>query len=124
MSGLRDNWTPLYLLSSAEALVKQPANESVRGVVADKLRAGSLWKKLARDLNIRDPVIDAIEEEEADGQERCIASLRRWYENNGSSATSRELMLRLTNMGYGNVNWHIMRELGLVSRENMPPSDR
>lgn len=114
----------MFLLS-AEASVKQPLNDRVRGVVAEKLRAGSLWKKLARDLRVTDPVIDAIEEEEkGDSQECCSQALRKWRESNGACATNREVMICLTNMGYGNVNWHIMRELDLVSRENMPQAER
>ena len=117
----------VYSLSPAEKLVKQPASESVRLVVAQKFKAGSLWKNLARHLKVKEAVIDAIEKEkEADGQECCIAALRKWYqpEKNGSNATSRELMLCLTNMRFGNVNWHIMRVLGLVSRDDMPPEER
>ena len=93
-------------------------------MMAEKLRTGPLWKKLARELEIKQCVIANIQEEEEDGQERCRAALETWLQNKGSKATSRELMLCLTNMGYGNVNWHIMIKLDLVTRDNIPPEER
>ena len=88
---------------------------------------GRLWKTFARDLipNVQDPVIDAIEEEENGNEKECCrVALRRWHEANGSKATNREVMRCLTNMGYASINWHIMKELGLVSLENMPESEK
>lgn len=109
----------------AEALIKQPLNESVCRVVAEKLRAGCLWMKLARDLKVKDSIIYVIKKEErADGKGYCRAVLEKWCEINSPHATNRELMMCLTNMGYGSVNWHIMRELNLVAKENMPQSER
>ena len=105
-------------------MIKKPPTEGVLDVIAEKLRTGSLWKKLASKLKIKRCVIANIQEDEEDGQERCRAALETWRQNKGSSATSRELMLCLTNMGYGNVNWHIMIELNLVTRENIPPEER
>ena len=109
---------------SAKALIKKPPTEGVLDVIAEKLRTGSLWKKLASKLKIKRCVIANIQEDEVDGQERCRAALEIWRQNKGSSATSKELMLCLTNMGYGNVNWHIMIELNLVTRDNIPPEER
>ena len=109
---------------SAKALIKKPPTEGVLDVIAEKLRTGSLWKKLASKLKFKRCVIANIQEDEEDEQERCRAALEIWRQNKGSSATSRELMLCLTNMGYGNVNWHIMIELNLVTRDNIPPEER
>ena len=105
-------------------MIKKPPTEGVLDVIAEKLRTGSLWKKLASKLKIKRCVIANIQEDEEDEQERCRAALEIWRQNKGSSATSRELMLCLTNMGYGNVNWHIMIELSLVTRDNIPPEER
>lgn len=102
----------------------EPPTEGVLHAVAERLRTGSWWKKLASKLKIKQYVIANVQEEEEDSQERCRAALEIWRQNNGPDATSRELMLCLTNMGYGNVNWHIMRELGLVTSKNMPPEER
>lgn len=111
--------------SSAKARVEHPPDESVRYLVAEKLRVGRLWKTLATRLKVKDAILDAIEYEERDnGQECCRKALRKWRESKGSAATTREIMICLTNMGYGNVNWHIMRELNLVARQNMPQSER
>lgn len=104
----------------ARALVEQPPSESVCSVVAEKLKVGCLWKKLARDLKIPDSIIEATEKEEKGDKEECCRAVLRWRKSNGSDATTREIMIWLTNMGYGSVNWHIMRELDLVARENMP----
>ena len=94
-------------------------------MVAEKLKFE--WKNFASELKppLNYGVIEAIEKEEnGDGKQCCRKALRRWYENNGSEATNRQIMRCITNMGYANVNWHIMRELGLVSIENMPESER
>ena len=109
---------------SAKALIQEPPTEGVLDVIAEKLRTGPLWKKFARELEIKQCVIANIQGEEEDGQERCRAALETWLQNKGSKATSRELMLCLTNMGYGNVNWHIMIKLDLVTRDNIPPEER
>ena len=100
----------------------------MRAVVADRFKhLRTYWKTLARDLQpeIKDGVIDAIEEEERRcPKECCRAVLRTWYERHTSSATSKELMSCLTNMGLANVNWQIMRALGLVKLENIPLPER
>ena len=96
-------------------------------MVAEKLQQGSSWKTLVRDLSpkVPDPVIDAIEEEEQGRRKECCrVALKRWYQANTAQATIREVMRCLTNMGHANVNWHIMRELELVSLENMPEPER
>ena len=97
-------------------------------VVADRFKdLGTNWKTLARDLQpeIKDGVIDAIEEEERRcPKECCRAMLREWYQRHTRRARSKELMRCLTNMGLANVNWQIMRELGLVKLKNIPLSER
>ena len=94
-------------------------------MVAEKLKFD--WKNFASELKptLNYKVIEAIEKEEnGNGKQCCRKSLRRWYENNASEATNRQIMRCLTNMGYANVNWRIMKELGLVSIANMPLSER
>ena len=119
-------------------MVELPPDESVRHMIAEKM--GRLWRRLASGLGVKDAILDAIEEEkERQGQECCQEALRRWHDSKGSGATTRgataegdttrgattrEIMICLTNMGYANVNWHIMRDLSLVARENMPQSER
>ena len=108
-------------------MINKPVSDNVRSVVAEKLQQGSLWKTLARYLNPRvpEPLIDAIEyEEQGRGKECCHAVLLKWFQASANHATNKEVMRCLTNMGYANVNWHIMRELGLVSFKNMPESER
>ena len=95
-------------------------------MVADRFQCGS-WRTLAGDLRpkIKDGVIDAIEEDEGRcPKECCRAVLQKWYQKYTSGATSKELMRCLTNMGLANVNWQIMKELGLVKPENIPLSER
>lgn len=113
-----------FVLAAYEEVNKPPSNNVFR-VVAEKVKME--WKTFAGDLRppLSQPVIEAIEEEEnGSGKECCRKALRKWYENNGSEATNRQIMRCLTNMGYANVNWHIMKDLGLVSIENMPESER
>ena len=108
-------------------MINKPISDDVRSVVAEKLQQGSLWKTLARDLNpkVPYPLIDAIQDEEQGrGKECCRVVLLRWYQAHTNQTTNREVMRCLTNMGYAKVNWHIMKELGLVSLKNMPESER
>ena len=96
-------------------------------VVADRFKhRGTFWKTLVRDLQPEIPewtIFDA-EEEEGSPKECCRAVLKTWYQKHTSSATSKELMRCLTNMGLANVNWQIMKELGLVKLESIPLSER
>lgn len=113
-----------FVLAAYEK-VNKPPSENVRLVVAERVKME--WKTFANDLRppLSQPVIDAIEEEEnGNKKECCRKAMRRWYENNGSEATNRQIMRCLTNMGYANVNWHIMKDLDLVSVEDMPESER
>ena len=100
-------------------------------LVADRLNRykdrGVGWKTLARDLRPKIPksdIIDTQNEEEGSVKECCRVVLQKWYQRHTSSASSKELMRCLTNMGLANVNWQIMKELGLVNLENIPLSER
>ena len=109
-------------------MISEPINSLVPTIVADRFKhLGTDWKTLARDLQpeIKDGVIDAIEEDEGRCPKECCRTvLRKWYQRHTSRATSKELMRCLTNMGLANVNWQIMRALGLVKLENIPLPER
>ena len=110
-------------LSSAKAVVSISPDESLCSLVAEKLKMGCLWKKLSSKLKVRWAIMESIQEEErGDGEECCRNALKKWRESNGSKATVRELMSCLTDMGYGNINWYIMKKLKLVAREDIPQS--
>jgi len=98
-------------LLTAEALVNTSPDESLRSLVAEKV--GRLWRKLASKLKVKEAVMDSIEEERADCEDRCRVTLKRWH------GTVRELMWCLTDMGYSIINWHIMKELNLLTVEKM-----
>ena len=92
-------------------MVNTSPDESLRSLVAEKV--GRLWRKLASKLKVKEAVMDSIEEERADCEDRCRVTLKR------SRATVRELMWCLTDMGYSIINWHIMKELNLLTVEKM-----
>ena len=104
--------------------VNEPPSDSICLVVAEKVEVE--WKIFASYIGLPQPVIENIAEEEKRNGNlfQCRKALSEWYEKNGSKATNREIMRCLTNMGYAHVNWHIMRELGLVSIDNIPESER
>jgi len=85
--------------------------------VAEKV--GSFWKKLARRLKVEEDVIDSIEKQRRDCEDCCRMALKKWREVNDSEATIRALMCCLTEMGYSSINWHIMKELNLLTVEKM-----
>ena len=97
-------------------------------LVADRFKdRGSNWKTLARDLEPTIPesdIFDTQKDEEGSAKECCRVVLQKWHQRHTSSATSKELMRSLTNMGLANVNWQIMKELGLVKVKNIPSSER
>ena len=97
-------------------------------LVADRFKdRRANWKTLARDLHPKIPELDIVgaqEDEEGSAKECCRVVLQKWYQKYTSGATSKELMRCLTNMGLANVNWQIMRELGLVELKNIPLSER
>jgi len=98
-------------------LVNTSPDESLRSLVAEKV--GRLWRKLASKLKVKEAVMDSIEEERADCEDCCRMTLKRWRGSSGSRATVRELMWCLTDMGYSIINWHIMKELNLLTVEKM-----
>ena len=116
-----------FLFPLAQNKINAPINDRVCDVVADRFQCGTSWKTLAGGLQpkIEDGVIDDIEEDKGQcPKECCRAMLKTWYQRRPRSATSKELMRCLTNMGLANVNWQIMRELELVKLENIPLSER
>ena len=112
----------------AQTKIDAPINDQVCAAVADRFKdRGTSWRTLAEDLQptITGCVIDAIEKDKGRcPKECCRAVLKTWYQRHTSSATNKELMRCLTNMGLANVNWQIMRELGLVKLKNIPLSER
>ena len=90
------------------------------------MQKGTSWITLARDLEPKIPEsdIDELQDREVSPKECCRIALRKWYQRFTSQATSQELMRCLTNMGFANLNWHIMKELGLVLYEHIPESER
>ena len=110
----------------AQEKINKPINDQVWDAVADRFQGGTSWKTLAVNLQpkIRDCLIDAIEKEKGRcSKECCRAMLKTWYQEYTSSATSKELMRCLTDMGLAKVNWQIMRKLGLVEPDNIPESE-
>ena len=98
-------------------MVNSSPDESLRSLIAEKV--GRLWRKLASKLNVKENVMDSIEEERRDCEDCCRMALKKWRESNGSLATVRELMRCLTDMGSSDINWHIMKELNLLTVEKM-----
>ena len=115
----------LICLTLARAKIKEPIKDhsNICDVVADKIPEGFAWKTLARDLKPPIPecaIDEVLEAERGSPKECCRIALRTWYQRCTSKATSQELMRCLTNMGFASLNWHIMKELGLVSFKDMP----
>ena len=111
--------------SLAQEKINKPINDQVWDAVADRFQSGTSWKTLAGHLQIQGCVIGAIERQKGRcSKECCRAVLKTWYQEYKSSATSKELMRCLTNMGLAKVNWQIMRELGLVKSKNITESER
>ena len=113
----------LNFVLAAYKKVNEPPSDSVCLIVAEKVKTD--WKTFASYLRLPQPVIENIAEEEKRNGNlcQCRKALQEWYEKNGSKATNREIMRCLTNMGYANLNWDIMRELGLVSIDNLNQRD-
>ena len=111
----------------AENKINAQISDRVCDVVADRFQCEISWITLARILwpEITDDEINAIEvDRERCPKECCRAVLLKWSQKHTISATSKELMRCLTNMGLANVNWQIMRVLGLVKLKNIPLSER
>ena len=116
-----------FPFSLAKKKIDARISDRVCDVVADRFQGGTSWRILAGDLwpKIKDDEINAIEVDRGRcPKECCRAMLQKWSQKYTSSATYKELMRCLTNMGFANVNWIIMRELELVKLENIPLSER
>ncbi|XP_068705851.1 uncharacterized protein [Montipora foliosa] len=113
-------------LLEARAKINEQISRRICDVVAEKMQKGTSWITLARDLEPKIPEsdIDELQENEVSPKECCRIALRKWYQRFTFQATSQELMRCLTNMGFANLNWHIMKELGLVLYEDIPESER
>ncbi|XP_015775019.1 PREDICTED: uncharacterized protein LOC107353211 [Acropora digitifera] len=114
-------------ISEAKKKIDARISDRVCDVVADRFQRGTSWRILAGDLwpKIKDDEINAIEVDRGRcPKECCRAVLQKWSQKYTISATYKELMRCLTNMGLANVNWIIMRELELVKLENIPLSER
>ncbi|XP_068705826.1 uncharacterized protein [Montipora foliosa] len=114
-----------YRLLEARAKIKEPImdHRNICDVVADEIPEGFAWKTLARRLKPPIPecaIDEVLEAEGGSPKECCRIALRRWYQRFTAQATSQELMRCLTNMGFASLNWHIMKELDLVSFKDMP----
>ena len=98
-------------------MVNTSPDESLRSLVAEKV--GHSWRTLASKLKVKEDVMDSIEDERRDCKDCCRMALKTWRDSNGSRATVRELMWCLTDMGASIINWHIMKELDLLTVEKM-----
>ena len=98
-------------------MVSTPPDESLRSLVAEKV--GRSWRKLASKLKVKEAFMDNIEDERGDYEECCRMALKKWSESSGSRATVRELMWCLTATGHSIINWHIMKELDLLTEEKL-----
>ena len=80
-------------------------------------KVGSSWRKLARELELKEGTINNIseEEKESDDEERCYVTLQTWCKQEGENATVRKLMIALTRIGKAEVNNDIMECLDLLT---------
>ena len=77
-------------------MLKRVDQETMLLVSRDE-NACKQWRSLARELRVKDAVIDAIEVERAKNlQECCYQSLVKWKRENVSAATIRRLLRALT----------------------------
>ena len=74
----------------------------------------SSWKKLARELELKDEQINNVAVEENDDEESCYVTLQCWCKQKGENATVRKLMNALTRIGKAEVNNDIMECLDLL----------
>ena len=91
--------------------MRQPGNNETR-----KANACKHWKFLARKLQVKDAVIDAIEEERAQNiKECCHQSLVKWQQKNDSDPTVRKLLKALTQAGPCDVALKLSKKIMPVS---------
>ena len=84
-----------FIFPGRDKVLKRIDQETMVLVSCDE-NASKQWRSLARELQVKDAVIDAIEEERAQNfQECCHQSLVKWQQINGSAATIRKLLRAL-----------------------------
>ena len=94
-----------------------PLGEETEVIKKVSQKVGSLWKKLARELEIKEVTIKNIaeDEKESDDERCCSATLYTWCKQKGEDATVRKLMIALTRIGKAEVNNDIMECLDLLN---------
>lgn len=100
-------------LFTGEAIISSTVNKAVISFVSDSPKICEDWRRLGRELGVKDSVISNIAEELWDeGQrEKCYQVLRRWYEEKGKGATVRELLTKLTFCGKGDIVVKLCKKL-------------
>ena len=85
-----------FIFSGRDKVLKRIDQETMLLVSRDE-NASKQWRSLARELQVKDAVIDTIEEERAQNfQECCHQLLVTWKQINTSHATIRKLLRALT----------------------------
>ena len=104
-----------FLIARRKVIVPLKKETGVIKKVSQKV--GSSWRKLARELKLKEGTINNIseEEKESDDEERCYVTLQTWCKREGESATVRKLMIALTRIGKAEVNNDIMEYLDLLT---------
>ena len=94
-----------------------PLGEEAEVIKRVSQKVGSSWKKLARELELKEGTINNIseDEKESDDEERCYVTLQTWCQQKGEDATVRKLMIALTRIGKAEVNNDIMECLDLLN---------
>ena len=105
------------MISIAREKVNFPLGEKPEVIKNVSGKVGSSWKKLARELELKDGQINNISVEESDDEERCYLTLQKWCQLKGIDATIRKLMIALTKTGKAEVNNDIMECLDLLNSD-------
>ena len=103
------------MISIAREKVSFPLGEKHEVIKNVSQKVGSSWKKLARELELKDSQINNISVEENDDEDRCSLTLQKWCQLKGKDATIRKLMMALTRIGKAEVNNDIMGCLDLLN---------
>ena len=104
-----------FFFFTARKKVIVPLGEETEVIKKVSQKVGSWWKKLARELELKDRKIKNISMEEIDDEECCYVTLRAWCQQKGRDATVRKLMIALTRIGKAEVNNDIMECLDLLN---------
>ena len=105
-----------YLCFSGKEKVLKPIDQETMLLVSRDENACKQWRSLASELQVKDAVIDAIEEERAKNlQECCHQSLVKWEQKNASHATIRKLLKALTQAGLSEVALKLSKKIMPVS---------